>query len=147
MAVFRTTIPISATAESVWAILVDFERWQDWNPSIPDLRGEARRGSTVRMTLTMPGRPSAKVKATLTEVVPARRLRWHGKVGADWLFSGTREFALEPQPDGTVLFTHVEDVRGVFFPVFRAVMGLAIQQHHDNLNDALKRRAEATDRR
>jgi hypothetical protein len=64
-------------------------------------------------------------------------------VGADWLFSGTRTFELDPQADGTVLFTHVEDVRGLLFPVFRAAMGPAIQQHHDNLNEALKRRAEA----
>jgi hypothetical protein len=63
-------------------------------------------------------------------------------VGGDWVFAGTREFDLDPQPDGSVLFTHVEDVTGLLFPVFRAVMGPAIQRHHENLNDALKRRAE-----
>ena len=141
--VFQTTIPIAASAEAVWQILIDFERWQDWNPSVPELRGDAQVGSTVRMTLAMPGRPSAKVKARLTDVVPARRLCWHGSVGADWLFSGTRRFELDPQPDGTVLVTHVEDVRGLLFPVFQAVMGPAVQKHHDDLNEALKRRAEA----
>lgn len=142
MAVYRTTLPISATAESVWAILIDFNSWQEWNPSVPSIRGDAQLGSTVKLTLAMPGRPSAKVKAKLTELVPERRLCWHGNVGGDWLFAGTREFELDPQPDGTVLFTHVEDVTGLLFPVFRAVMGPAIQQHHENLNDALKRRAE-----
>jgi hypothetical protein len=97
----------------------------------------------VKLILAMPGRPSAKVKATLTEVVPERRLCWHGNVGGDRLFAGTREFVVDPQPDGTVLFTHVEDVSGLLFPVFRAVMGPAIQQHHDNLNAALKQRAES----
>ena len=143
VAVFQTTFPIGASPEVVWNVLVDFERWQDWNPSVPDISGSAQPGSTVRMTLAMPGRPSAKVKATLTEVEPMRRLCWHGNVGADWLFSGTREFDLHAQPDGTVLLTHVEDVRGLLFPVFRAVMGPAIQQHHDNLNEALTQRAEA----
>ena len=142
VAVFQTTIPIASSPEAVWAILVDFERWRDWNPSVPDIHGDAQLGSTLRMTLAMPGRPSAKVKATLTEVVPGRRLCWHGNVGANWLFSGTRTFELDPQSDGTVLVTHIEDVRGVLFPVFRAAMGPAIQQHHDNLNEALKRRAE-----
>jgi hypothetical protein len=32
----------------------------------------------------------------------------------------------------------------MFFPVFRTVMGSAIQEHHDNLNAALKDRAEST---
>ena len=41
-----------------------------------------------------------------------------------------------------MLFTHVEDVRGVLFPLFRALMGSAIQRHHDALNAALKARVE-----
>jgi hypothetical protein len=140
MVVYRTTLPIAATAETVWTILIDFERWQEWNPSVPSITGEARLGSTVKLTLAMPGRPSAKVRAGLTELVPDRRLCWHGNVGGDWLFAGTREFHMDPEPDGTVLFTHVEDVAGLLFPVFRAVMGPAIHKHH--LNEALKRRAE-----
>jgi hypothetical protein len=47
-----------------------------------------------------------------------------GNVGGDRVFAGTREFEIDPQPDGTVLFTHVEDVSGLLFPVFRALMGL-----------------------
>lgn len=143
MAVYRTTLPIEATADVVWAILIDFERWSEWNPSVPSIRGEAQVGSEVKLTLAMPGRPSAKVNATLTEVVPERRLYWHGNVVGDRVFAGTREFEIDPQPDGTVLFTHVEDVSGLLFPVFRALMGSAIQLHHDNLNNALKQRAES----
>ena len=82
------------------------------------------------------------MKAKLTEVVPERRLIWDGHVGADWLFAGRREFLIDPQPDGTVLFTHVEDVSGLLFPLVRAVMGGAIQRHHEGLNDAVKERAE-----
>ncbi len=48
----------------------------------------------------------------------------------------------DAQADGTVRLTHVEDVRGVLFPLFRAVMGSAIQRHHDALNVALAQRAE-----
>jgi hypothetical protein len=39
------------------------------------------------------------------------------------LFAGTRGFVIEPRPAGTVLFTHVEDVTGLLFPVFHVVMG------------------------
>jgi hypothetical protein len=143
MAVFRSTFPISASAAVVWSILVDFERWSEWNPSVPRLRGDAALGSTLSMTLAMPGRPSARAKAKVTDLVPERRLSWHGNIGGAWFFSGTREFDIAPQPDGTVLVTHVEDVKGLLFPVFRAVMGSAIREHHDNLNAALTQRAEA----
>lgn len=142
MAVFRSTIPIAAGAEQVWAALIDFDAWPEWNPSIPSIRGDATQGSVVKLTLAMPGRPSAKVSATLTEVEPGRRLCWHGNVGGDWFFAGTREFVIEPEPDGTVRFTHVEDVSGLLFPVFRLIMGPAIKKHHDGLSAALKARAE-----
>ena len=142
MALYRTTFPIDASADTVWDVLTDFERYPEWNPSLPSISGELQPGSTVSLTLAMPGRPSAKVKARFGDVEPGRRLTWHGNVGADWLFAGTREFVIDPQEDGSVLFTHVEDVRGVLFPLFRAFMGSAIQRHHDALNVALTERAE-----
>jgi hypothetical protein len=63
-------------------------------------------------------------------------------VGADWLFAGDRDFVIEASDDRGVSFTHVEDVRGALFPLFRVVMGSAIQRHHDGHNAALKQRAE-----
>jgi hypothetical protein len=141
VAELRTTFPVAASAATVWGILVDFERWPEWNPSVPSITGDASVGSTVALTLAMPGRPSAKVKARITDVDHERRLRWHGNVGGDAVFAGTREFFIEPRPDGTVLVTHVETVTGALYPVFRLVMGQAIQAHHDDLNTALQERA------
>ena len=142
VAVYRTAFPIGASAEAVWEILIDFDSYGEWNPSLPSISGELRAGSTVSLTLGMPGRPSPRVKATLGDVVPARRLTWHGNAGADWLFAGDREFLIEEQPAGTVLFTHIEGVHGALFPLFRVVMGSAIQRSHDAFNAALKQRAE-----
>ena len=96
----------------------------------------------VTFTLGMPGRPSPKVKARLGLVEPDRCLSWDGNAGADWLFAGHREFEIDAQADGTVLVTHVEDVRGALFPIFRVVMGSAIQRSHDAFNDALRKGCE-----
>jgi hypothetical protein len=147
MATYRTTFPVAASAETVWGILVDFDRWSEWNPSVPSISGDTRVGSTLAMTLAMPRRPPATVKAEIRELDPERRFSWHGNIGGDRFFSGTREFEIDPQPDGTVLVTHVETVTGLFFPVFRAIMGSAIQEHHDNLNTALTERAESKEAR
>jgi hypothetical protein len=142
MAVYRTTFRIDAPSEVVWAVLADFERYPEWNPSLPSITGDLRVGATVSLTLAMPGRPSPKVKARLLEVTPQHRLTWHGNAAADWLFAGDRQFVLEEADDGAVSFTHVENVRGALFPLFRLIMGSAIQRHHDGLNAALKQRAE-----
>ncbi len=145
MAVYRTTFPVAAPASAVWAVLTDFERYGEWNPSLPSIRGDLRPGAEVALTLGMPGRPSAKVKARLGRVEPDRCLTWDGNAGADWLFAGHRELVIEPADDG-VLVTHVEDVSGALFPVFRLVMGSAIQRSHDAFNAALKSRCEGAAR-
>jgi hypothetical protein len=142
VAVYRTEFPIEASPARVWAVLSDFAAWPDWNPSVPRISGECRVGSTLRLTLAMPGRPSANVSAVVTLADPDRGLHWHGNVGGDRIFSGTREFDIAAQPDGTVLVTHVEDVSGLLFPLFKIVMGDAIQKQHDDLNVALRNRAE-----
>ena len=142
MAVYRTEFEINAGDARVWSILTDFDSYGDWNPSLPSISGELSPGSTVSLTLGMPGRPSPKVKAQLIDIEPNRRLTWHGNAGADWIFAGDRTFEIERLGDGKVSFTHIEDVRGALFPLFRAVMGSAIQQSHDAFNQALKDRAE-----
>ena len=139
---YRTTFAVHAPPARLWEILTDFDRWAEWNPSVPSIAGEPRVGSTVTMTLAMPGRPSAKVKATLTEIVPEHRLVWDGTVGPRWLFAGHREFLIESAADATASVTHIEEVSGLLFPLFRLIMGSAIQRHHDGLNDQLRQRAE-----
>ena len=60
MAVYRTTFAVEAPVERVWEVLTDFDRWAEWNPSVPSIEGEPRVGSTVALTLAMPGRPSCR---------------------------------------------------------------------------------------
>lgn len=100
----------------------------------------------MSLTLGMPGRPSPNVEAELREVTPNRRLTWHGNIGADWLFAGDREFAIHPIAHDKVRFTHVEDVHGLLFPLFRLLMGSAIQRSHDAFIRSLKDRAEQASR-
>jgi hypothetical protein len=70
-------------------------------------------------------------------VEPVAAVDRRGPAGRDRV-----QFIIEPAEDGTVRLTHVEHVRGLLFPVFRALMGSAIQRHHEALNAALTRRAE-----
>ena len=143
MAVYETTFAIAAPSEVVWGVLTDFDSYGEWNPALPSIAGELAVGSTVSLTLGMPGRPSVRAKAKLIDVSPERRLAWHGNVGADFLFAGDRVFEIESVDGGSVRFTHVENVRGALFPLFRLGMGGAIQRGHDAFNAALTERAEA----
>ena len=144
MATHRTDFQIDASDEQVWAVLVDFESYADWNPSVPAISGDLREGSTVSLTLGLPGRPNLNVKAQIREVTPNRRLTWRGHLGAERLFTGEREFAIHALAENRVRFTPVEDLQGLLAPVFEALMGRSVQRHHETFNESLKSRAEAT---
>jgi hypothetical protein len=69
-----------------------------------------------------------------------------GYIGASDLygfFSGYRAFEIQPLSENKVKFTPVEDIGGLIIPIFKLMMGEAIQRSHNNFNEALKKRAEA----
>ena len=142
MALHRTDFEIDASDAEVWAVLTDLQSYPEWNRALPAISGELREGSTLSMTLALPGRPALNVKANIVELVPNRRFCWRGHLGADVLFTGYRVFAIEPLAADRVRFTHIEDLSGWLAPVFELMMGGPAQRHHENLNDSLKHRVE-----
>jgi hypothetical protein len=58
MAVYRTTIPIRASADTVWEVLTGFERYPEWNPSVSSISGKLEPGSTLsRLSRCQAGHP------------------------------------------------------------------------------------------
>lgn len=143
MPIYQTSFEINASATRVWQVLTSLDRYHEWNPQIPKASGKMEEGATVHLRLTMPSRPSMEVSATIEQAQPERWLTWRGHVGAPWFFSGYRKFEIRAIDDGQVRVTHVEDIGGLFAPVFSLVMGTPAQQSHDALNEALRARAES----
>ena len=42
-----TEIVINAPAENVWTVLTDCECYPEWNPFIPDAKGDVREGARL----------------------------------------------------------------------------------------------------
>jgi hypothetical protein len=82
--------------------------------------------------------------ATIEEARPGALLTWRGHVLARWLFEGYRRFEIESVAPRRARVTHVEDVHGVFAPLFGLALGARVQASHDALNTALKVRAETS---
>lgn len=143
MPIYESTIAIGAPASLVWQILSAIDRYGEWNPQIPKASGKAEEGTTIQMTLALPGRPSMNVSANVEEATPDRLLTWRGNVGAPWLFSGFRKFEIVPSEDGKVLVTHIEDIGGLLSPVFGLLMGGPVRKSQKAVNEALRERAES----
>lgn len=136
-----TLVEINASAETVWEVLTDFERWSEWNPAIPSAAGELSVGGELAMRLNLSGR-AMNVTARIEQLVPGERLSWRGHVGAAFVFTGEREFSIEPHGSRSSQVRHLEAVSGLAAPIFGLLKGKAMTEHHHLLNAAVKRRAE-----
>lgn len=142
MPVYQTTFEVEASPERVWAVLSALDRYDQWNPQIKNARGALEPGAQIAFRLELPGRPAMNLEATIEEAEPNAMLSWRGHLLAPWFFEGVRRFVIRPTAGGGATVTHVEDVHGLFAPVFGLLMGSAVQASHEALNEALRDRAE-----
>jgi hypothetical protein len=143
MPIYSTTFDIAA-AERVWTVLTDLSRYGEWNPQIPRATGTLEPGGTIEIRLVLPARPAMNLSATIEEAEPNSLLSWRGNVVAPWFFEGYRQFVIRPVAADRVSFTHLEDIHGLFAPVFSLLMGAPVQKSHHALNQALRARAEGS---
>ena len=144
MPIYTTTFDIAASAERVWTVLTDLSRYGEWTPQIPRASGTLEPGEPIEIRLILPSRPAMNLSATVEEAEPNSLLSWRGHVVAPWFFEGYRQFAIRPVAADRVSFTHLEDIHGLFVPVFSLLMGAQVQKSHHALNQALRARAEGS---
>lgn len=135
-----TSITIAAEPATVWAIIVDFDRYREWNPFILKASGETVVGAVLTVEIKPPGDRAMTHRPTVITVEPGRRLRWLGKLPVPGMFSAQHEFVVRENGDGT-LFQHREEFRGLLVPFLRGTLRRTEAGFHA-MNQALKQRAE-----
>ncbi|MGI0048729.1 MAG: SRPBCC family protein [Nitrososphaera sp.] len=135
----RTEIEIGAGPEKVWKILADFEKYDQWNPFINRITGQARQGAKIEIHIETPGGKSRKYEPTVTKVDQGRELRWLGK---SWLLNGEHIFTIEPLQAERVRFVHREVFEGLLTLLFGKSLDTDVRQGFEEMNKALKERAE-----
>lgn len=138
-----TQIEIEATPDRVWEILTDFAAYPEWNPFIHMIQGQAAVGSKLEVRIEPPGGRAMTFKPTVLEAAPRRELRWLGRVLVPGLFDGEHSLRIEPIGDSRVRFVQAERFSGVLVPLFGKSLEKT-QRGFTAMNEALKRRAEAT---
>lgn len=135
----HTQIEINASPERVWKIVTDFERYNQWNPFINRVIGQAKEGSRIEIHIETPGGKNRKYGPTVTRVEEGRELRWLGK---SWLLNGEHIFTIEQLQPGRVRFVHREVFDGLLTSIFGKSLDTDIKQGFEEMNKALKDRAE-----
>jgi hypothetical protein len=136
----RTEIDINARPQRVWQVLTDFASYPDWNPFIRKIEGKAAEGEKLSINITTPSGANRNYSPKVTKVVAERELRWLGKMPG--LLSGEHIFLIEPAGDNSVHLVHREVFDGLLTSFFGSSLDDDVKKGFDEMNLALKKRAE-----
>lgn len=139
----KTEIELSAPIERVWQVLTDFEHWQEWNPMVNQVSGNAALGSRLNITMCgSKGKDAMKYQATILEATPPRGLRWRATMMGGLMFTNDRVFELT-EKNGVTTLVNKEEFSGLMVPMFWGKMKLFVVPMLEGMNRALKEKLEA----
>ena len=121
MRTIEHVIDIPASPTTVWQVLTETDRYDEWNPFMTELSGEPAVGRRLRVTIR-PGRRSMTFRPTVLAIEEGRLIRWRGRPGVPGIFDGEHELRLEANPDGGTRFVQREVFTGMLVPLARRVL-------------------------
>lgn len=139
----QTEIEIDATPEQVWAILTDFAAYPAWNPFIKYIRGIPQQGARLEVRIQPSGAKGMTFRPSVLTADSGRELCWLGRFLLPGVFDGEHCFVIEPLANGKVRFRQSEQFSGALVPMFRASLDRDTKRGFEEMNQALKSRAEA----
>ena len=137
-----TEIEIEASAERVWAVLTDFASYPRWNPFIRSVMGVPQKGARLRISVQPSGGKAMRFTPVVLAAEAGRELRWLGRLLLPGIFDGEHSFVIEPQGEGKVRFQQSERFSGFLVGLFRAGLDRDTKRGFEEMNRALKLRAE-----
>lgn len=138
----RSEIEINSYPESVWRILIDFAAYDQWNPFINKIIGAPTEGSKIDLYIETPSGKNRKYSPRITRVDEGRELRWFGKSSLPGFLNAEHIFIIEELQPERVRFIQRELFDGLLTRVFGKGVDTDIRQGFQDMNDALKKRAE-----
>lgn len=135
-------VEIEAPAERVWDILVDFERYGEWNPFTTRVEASLDIGSPVMLHVRL-GRLKRKQPERIETVEPPHLLAWGTTIGHPVLLAALREQRVEALSETRSRYLTTDATTGLLTPLVAVLFGRLIRQGFNDMAAALKARAEA----
>lgn len=139
-------VEIDAPVEQVWDILVDTERYGEWNPFTTRVETTFEIGSPVDLYVTL-GPLKLRQPERIETVDAPRLLVWSTKVGARFLVSARREQCLEALSAKRCRYLTTDAFTGLLTPLVMLLFGRLVRRGFNDMARALKAHAEGEGRR
>ena len=139
----RTEIEINASPERVWNILMDFEKYGEWNPFIQSIEGDAQKGGKLKAVLHQPDSKPMTIKPNCLVAEQGKEFRWLGHMGIPGIFDGEHIFQIEDLGENKVKFIQSENFKGILVGALWKMLDTKTRKGFEMMNEGLKRRAES----
>lgn len=132
-----TSIQIEATPEVIWNVLMNTEKYPDWNPFIKWIKGDLKVGNSITVQIQ-----DMKFKPKVLKLEPQKEFKWKGKLWIKGLFDGTHRFHLIEHGNGTTTLEHSEKFKGILVPLLSKKLDKETKPGFLAMNEALKELVE-----
>ena len=134
-------VEIEAPIERVWEILVDVDRYGDWNPFTTRVETTFEIGSPVDLYVAL-GPFKLKQPERIEAVEPPHLLVWSTKVGHRVLVSARRAQRLEALGETRCRYLTTDAFNGLLTPLVILLFGRLVRHGFNDMALSLKRFAE-----
>lgn len=147
MSVFQIhhDIEVQASADTVWSVLTDFERYGEWNPFVVWARCSLTPGEPIEMKVRLIGPAQPQVEIIDT-VQPGEGFAYCMKPFPLGALSSRRSHRIVPLGEGRCCYESRFELRGWMMPVVRGLMKSAMQRGFAGMSEGVRQRAEALTR-
>ena len=139
----HTEIEINAPASKVWEILMDFEKYPEWNPFIKSISGDAQVGGNLKVVMQQPDSKPMTFKPKCLTAEPNKEFRWLGHMFVKGIFDGEHIFKIRERDGGTTKLVQCENFNGLLLPFLWKQLNSKTISAFEQMNSALKKRAES----
>ena len=133
---------VDSTPEKIWSVLTNFKEYENWNPFMIKIIGDAKLGSKIEVQIQTVKGKKRTYKPIITKFEINKELRWKGKSLLPGIFDGERIFIIEKSAHTKVSFLHKEIFKGLGVKLIGSKLDEDLGESFKKMNIALKTRAE-----
>ena len=140
-------VTILAPIETVWGVLVDIEKYGEWNPFTYQVESSLKVGDPVELYVRMPNGGDRVSREIVRIVEKPHTLAWGMKMGFEFILKALRQQKLEIIDEHSCHFSTWDSFSGLMTPVVIRVFGQDMEDGFNAMAYALKERAESVTNR
>ena len=138
-------VVIEAPIELVWGVLVDFQRYAEWNSFCPHAEAVLALNQPIRMQVNL-GYGLQQQVETICRIDPPRAIAWRMANQPGDPIHAVRTQTLEERGDARCAYLSVDVFSGPGVPAMMKALGQAVEDGFNQCARDLKRHCEALHR-